>query len=63
MFQCFAAAEGMWVVWTAPCPSERRDESEVCEWRVCNNFRFLTVFGMTEEEGSFGIIDKESRSE
>ena len=24
-------------------------ESEVCEWRVCKDFRFLTVFGMTEK--------------
>ena len=25
-----------------PCYSERSEESEVCEWRMCNDFRFFT---------------------
>ena len=30
------------------CHFECREESEVCGWWVCDEFRFLTVFGMTE---------------
>ena len=33
---------GVEICQLSPCHCERSDESEVCEWRMCNEFRFFT---------------------
>ena len=42
-----------------PCHSERIEEFEVCEWRMCNDLRFFAPLRMTGGEGALRMTGGE----